>query len=170
VLGALTLLAAMITRNTLSHKRFRIAAKHFCQAHTSPGSGVIPRSGDLPPPPSRVPSWLLRPLRPDFLDIKPSGLVTGLRRRPSPFLVSLRCPIGHSVGGHAYHARKDHALGRTERTENPHVCWFLKGLPRSALRRQPAMTPQQTCSHFTVCRLLQRVAGFVRLLHDEWVL
>jgi len=41
--------------------------------------------------------WLLRPLRPDFLDIKPSGLVTGPRRRPSSLLVSLRCPIGHSV-------------------------------------------------------------------------
>jgi hypothetical protein len=41
--------------------------------------------------------WLLRPLRPDFLDIKPSGLATGPRRRPSSLLVSLRCPIGHSV-------------------------------------------------------------------------
>jgi hypothetical protein len=74
------------------------------------------------------------------------------------------------VGGHAYHAREDHDRGRTERIKNLHLCWFLTSLPRSALRRQPEMTPQQTCSHFTVCRMLQRVAGFVRLLHDAWVL
>jgi hypothetical protein len=48
VLGALTLLAAVITRNTLSHKRF----------------------------------------------------------------------------GHAYHARKNHDRGRTERIQNLHLCWF----------------------------------------------
>jgi hypothetical protein len=45
----------------------------------------------------------------------------------------------------------------------------VKEVPRSALRRQPEITPQQTCSHFTVRGMVQRKAGFVRLLHDERV-
>jgi hypothetical protein len=41
------------------------------------------------------------------------------------------------------HAREDHDRGQTECIENLHLCWFLKSLLRSALRRQQEMSPSK---------------------------
>jgi len=100
--------------------------------------------------------WLLRPLRPDFLDIKPSGLVTGPRRRPSSLLVSLRCPIGHSVdianenwtsGMRTYNICRD--AGKIDKTRLPTSTELRRvaGACQSSLQKSSSETSSAKARH-----------------------
>jgi hypothetical protein len=71
---------------------------------------TLPSTPHLGSPLRAYRRWLLRPLRPNFLDIKPSGLVTGPRRRPSSLLrAEASAKDGTSANLQSFHSLRDAA-------------------------------------------------------------
>jgi hypothetical protein len=154
VLGSLTLLAAMITRNTLSHKRIRMPRYTSVKPSRRQPRSDSPVAATFARPLRAFRRWLLRPLRPNFLDIEPSGLVTG--RDVDRRLYSSHCDVQLDIQQVA--TRTTRAKTTTEVEQNALRTSICAGSEKSAPLRAQASARNDASANLQSFHSLQNAA------------